>query len=67
MMANMVWMLPASMSVTAGGKPRYGMCTTKTPASLFSNSIVRCEALPLPTEPYGQPPGILAQVLDEIA
>src|SRR4051812_31115032 len=27
MMANIAWMLPASMSVTAGGNPRYGMCT----------------------------------------
>ena len=31
MIANIASMLPASMSVTAGGKPRYGTCTSDDP------------------------------------
>jgi hypothetical protein len=41
---------PAAVACTAGGAPLNGMCTMKRPAAVFSSSIARCEALPLPTE-----------------
>ena len=39
-----------TVASTAGGLPLKGMCTAKVPVTALMYSIVRCDALPLPTE-----------------
>ena len=50
MTANIIWVSPCIVAVTAGGDPLKGTCTMSTPAVALSSSMVRCEELPLPTE-----------------
>ncbi len=42
---------PATMAALTCGLPGYGTCTRSMPAASLNISIVRCEALPFPTEP----------------
>jgi hypothetical protein len=47
---NIMFMCPASTSVTACGAPLYGTCVISTPAICLKSSIARWLGTPLPAE-----------------
>ena len=55
---NIRSMRPPSRSVTAGPVPRYGTCSSSTPAIWPNSAPERCDAEPAPDEPNVSLPGL---------
>ncbi len=54
---NIMSQRPPMMSATAAGPPRYGTCTSSTPASFMNNSPARWCVVPMPADPKVSSPG----------